>query len=120
MAETLDAALRHPGLPGSYVTGRFFEIDVAENVDFDLVRRFEPRTGQYFARYTLDVLALRGQTRAAHLALLRRLLQRLWGLGIPTFPAFPPSAAVGEELPGPEELPGRRHSRGYGAYKMRA
>lgn len=114
VAETLGAALHHPGLPGSYIAGRFFEIDVAENADFDLFRRFEPLTGRYFARYTLDVLALREQTRAAHLALLRRLLQHLWGLGIPAFPA------AGEELPGPEDLPGRRHSRGYGAYKMRA
>ncbi len=117
VAETLGAALHHPGLPGSYITGRYFEIDVEENADFDLFRRFEPRIGRYFSRYTLDVLALRGQTHDAHLALLSRLLQRLWGLGIPAFPA---ASLGGEEPPGPEDLPGRRHSRGYGAYKMRA
>lgn len=117
VAETVGAPLRHPDLPGSYITGRFFEIDVADNANFDHFRRFEPLTGRYFSRYTLDVLALRGQTRAAHLALLRRLLQRLWGLGIPAVPA---SEDAGTELPGPEDLPGRRHGRGYGAYKMRA
>lgn len=116
VADTINGSLHHAGLPGSYITGRHFEIDVEENADFDLVRRFEPPYGPYYARYTLDVLALRGQTRAAHVALLRRLLQSLWGLGIPAHP----SAGYGEPLPGPDDLPGRRHSRGYGAYKMRA
>src|SRR5579863_19324 len=79
VADTIHGALHHPGLPGSYITGHYVEIEVEENAAFDQSRRFEPERGYLFARYALDIFALRGQTPLAHVALVTRLLQRLRG-----------------------------------------
>ena len=114
VADTIHGALRHPGLPGSYIAGRYVEIEIEENEAFDRTLRYEPERGYLFARYTLDIVALRDQTHLAQIALVTRLVQRLRGLGM----LATPSGDVAGGLPGPEDLPGRRHSRGYGAYKL--
>ena len=115
VADTVHGALHHPGLPGAYITGRYVEIEIEENAEFDQTRRFEPDRGYLFARYALDIFALRGQTPLAHLAMVTRLLQRLRGVGML---AVPGDDGLAHGLPRPEEMPGRRHSRGYGAYKI--
>lgn len=114
VADTVHGALHHPGLPGSYITGRYVEIEVEENAEFDQARRYEPECGYLFARYALDIFALRGQTRLAQAALATRLLQRLRGVGMLAMPGD----GLARGLPGPEDLPGRRHGHGYGAYKI--
>ncbi|HEX6796590.1 MAG TPA: hypothetical protein VF116_02615 [Ktedonobacterales bacterium] len=114
VADTIHGALHHPGLPGSYITGRYIEIEVEENAEFDQSRRFEPQRGYLFARYALDIFALHGQTPLAQMAFVTRLLQRLRGVGMLAVPGN----GFAQGLPGPEEMPGRRHSRGYGVYKI--
>lgn len=114
VADTIRGALHHPGLPGSYIIGRSVEIEIEENAAFDQARRYEPERGYLFARYALDIFALRGQTSLAQAALVTRLLQRLRGIGMLAMPG----GNLANELPGPDDMPGRRHSRGYGAYKI--
>src|SRR5215469_17218061 len=108
VTDTIHGVLHYPGLPGSYITGRYVEIEVANNAAFDQIRRYEPQRGYLFARYALDIFALHGQTPLAQTAIITRLLQRLRSVGMLAMP----SEDLSDKLPNPEEMPGRRHGRG--------
>jgi hypothetical protein len=109
VAELAGGTLRHPGLPGTYVAGRYVEIEISENV---APAHFGSDRAMLRSRYALDIFALPGQTHPAQLALVSRLLQRLWRLGYEVGVA----AEYAGELPSPEEMPGRRHPRPISAW----
>lgn len=62
------------------IDGLLFAIDVKRNEGFDSIRCKEA-DGFLFFRYYLDVDAVHGQQPAAHIALVSRILEYLWGLG---------------------------------------
>lgn len=57
------------------------EVDVRDNTDFNPARRSDPTDGFLYFRFYLDVEAMPGQTRAAQLNLVARLLTGLWAEG---------------------------------------
>jgi hypothetical protein len=57
-------------------------LEVAPSRGYDVARRHEPLNGFLYFPYCVDVTALAGQDRVAHIAITRRALEALWAGGL--------------------------------------
>lgn len=77
IAHALDGRIK----PLNTVAGDTWEIDVRRNDEHDAERSKDQENGFLFFPYYLDVVARRGRDRQAQIALVSRLLERLWERG---------------------------------------
>jgi hypothetical protein len=75
---TMLAAEFGGGAAGREITAGGTVLEVRASEGYDPARRHDPLNGFLYFPYCVEVTALAGQDRAAHIAVTRRALEALW------------------------------------------